>query len=105
MPQIIFNSRIKSLPFPSFIIDFNDKDKQYITWQNLFDTIHNKYGINKNILRLFDHNNKSIDYINIEKIEKLNITNFIITYMFSGKSSNDYWVSFDLFAKPRQKLK
>ena len=68
MPQIIFSSRIKSLPFPSFVVDF--KDKHNISWSYLFDTIHNKYGINKNIIRLFSNNNKIVDYKDIHNIAK-----------------------------------
>ena len=103
MPQIIFSSRIKSLPFPSFVVDF--KDKHNISWSYLFDTIHNKYGINKNIIRLFSNNNKIVDYKDIHNIAPLDITNFIMIYPMINQNSSDHWISFDIFPRHNEKLK
>ena len=103
MPQIIFNSRIKTLPFNTFVFHF--ENGRILTWTTIFDIIYNKYGINKNILRLFDHRNKPIDYINLVKLDKFNIDNFVMHYVNTGEKDSCYWISFDLFARPGQKLK
>tara|TARA_B100000795_G_C22776718_1_gene430346 strand:- start:1024 stop:1335 length:312 start_codon:yes stop_codon:yes gene_type:complete len=103
MPQIIFNSRIKTLPFGTFVFDF--ENGYLLTWQSIFDIIYEKYGINKNILRLFDHENKYIDYMNLGKLDKFNINNFAMRYDNAGKTIASYWISFDLFARLGQKLK
>jgi hypothetical protein len=103
MPQIIFNSRIKSLPFPSFIVDF--EEKQQISWSYIFDTIHYRYGINKNIIRLITNKNKKVDYQDIYNIAPLNISDFVMTFPAINKISSDHWITFDIFPRKNEKLK
>ena len=103
MPQLILSSRIKSLPFPSFLMDLTDDIKPHMTWDTIFDTIHNKYGINKKVIRLFTRENKVIDYIKKNK-PVFNIEDFNMTYISNGQKSGDYWIWFDVFPRNGEKL-
>ena len=103
MPQVIFSSRIKSLPFPSFLMDFKDEDKHLFTWKTIFNTIHEKYGINLNVLRLFDKNNKCVDYKDIPLKPKFNINDFVMVST-DGKPIGDFWVNFDIYPRSGEKL-
>ena len=49
MPQILFGNST-GLPFKSFCVDFISEDNKYINWDFLFDTVYQKYKINKEVL-------------------------------------------------------
>ena len=103
MPQAIFNSRCKGTPFKTFLVDYNLEDGIHFTWHALFNTIHEKYGINLKVLRLFDYNNKAVDYKDISDKEKFNVSNF---HMLSttGKSIGDFWINFDIYPRKGETL-
>tara|TARA_Y100001970_G_scaffold293714_1_gene442577 strand:+ start:6796 stop:7110 length:315 start_codon:yes stop_codon:yes gene_type:complete len=103
MPQVIFSSRIKTLPFPTFLLDFKDEDKHLFTWNTIFNTIHQRYGINLNVLRLFDQHNKAIDYKDIPNKPAFNINNFIMRTT-DGKQIGDFWINFDIYPRKGETL-
>ena len=102
MPQVIFNSRAKGTPIKTFLIDFDAKDSHLFTWEILFDTIHNKYGVNINILKLIDSQGKSVFYKDLQYQSKFNINNHAMTFP-SGLNNGDFWINFDIhFIKGQQ---
>lgn len=103
MPQVIFASRTQSLHFRTFLMDFDYQDKDRFTWDVLFKTIHKKYGINLNVLRLYDKNNKSIDYKDIHKKSPFRVDDHKM-YSTEGKECGDFWINFDIYPRRGEKL-
>ena len=103
MPQVIFASRVQSLPFHTFLMDFDHQDKNRFTWDVLFQTIHKKYGVNLNILRLFDKDNKCIDYKDISNRPPFCVDDYKM-YSTQGKECGDFWINFDIYPRIGEKL-
>jgi len=96
MPQVIFNSRAKDTPFKTFLMDFDFEDSYLFTWETLFNTIHTKYGVNINVLKLINCEGKSIYYKNLYKQPKFDINNHRMQSSF-GKNNGDFWINFDIY--------
>ena len=103
MPQVIFASRAKGLPFPTFLMDFDTKDKELFTWKTIFNTIQKKYGINIKVLKLFDNTGRRIFYKDIQYIKKFCIDDFTLFHT-NGNRSGDFWINFDIYPKMGERL-
>ena len=102
MPQVIFSSRVMSLPFRTFLMDYEIKDQDLFTWDVLFKTIQRKYGINVNVVRMYDHNNKSVKYKDISK-KKFTPEKYFM-FQENGKTTGDILINFDIYPAKGEKL-
>lgn len=103
MPQILFGNQT-GLPFKSFCVDFLSEDKKYITWDLLFNTVYEKYKINKEILYFKNKNGHRVYYKRRKKEPLLNIKDFCF-YTLSGKPLDNYLFNFGIFVQTGLKLK